>query len=157
KALQRGCYWIGSGSLTRTRLFTTNRFRADLPHCGDYEWFLRTIRTSRFLYYEKPLMRLRRHAGQASATNLASGRDIREAYRVIEENIARHGYETSVREAVAIARIWMLVIGRRTAAAAVRGQSSYAGSLAGWALRFLVLPLQVHHRSRAETAMQRGP
>jgi glycosyltransferase involved in cell wall biosynthesis len=150
--LQRGCYWIGSGSMTRTPLLTAMQFRSDLPHCADYDWFLRAVRTSCFLYYEKPLMRLRQHATQASAQNIATGRDIREYWSVIAENVASHGSEISPRERVAIARHWMVVVGRRAAAAAWRGRWRYAGWLATSALRFLLLPLLM-----SRSAARNGP
>jgi glycosyltransferase involved in cell wall biosynthesis len=111
RALARGCLWTISGSLTRRRLLQTVRLRTDLPHCGDYEWFLRAVRARSFVYYERPLTELRRHPGQASTRHLGRGQDLREARQVIREQVRAHPRDLTVGRA--------LRVGSRRAAAGV--------------------------------------
>lgn len=100
--LRVGCFWTISGSLTRTDFLRALPFRADLPHCGDYEWLLRAIRISPFLYYERSLAELREHAGQASAANLASGRNARESYAILADNFRRHASDATFSQVASI-------------------------------------------------------
>ena len=88
--LLRGCIWTISGSLTTRSLFREVPFRRDLPHCGDYEWLLRAIRRAEFIFYERPLVEIRLHSGQASTGNLRSARDLDEQLQVLRENFSRH-------------------------------------------------------------------
>jgi glycosyltransferase involved in cell wall biosynthesis len=150
-ALHRGCFWIISGSLTRRELLQALPFRADLPHCGDYEWLLRSIRHHAFLYYEMPLLEIREHPGQASARHLYSAIDVAESYRVIKDNLARHVCDISFTQGQAVARRRFRLVARRSMAACARGRWRYAAVLSAWALRFLSLPFQawlVRHLAR---------
>src|SRR5207245_782917 len=100
--LQRGCIWTISGSFTQRSLLNLIRFRGDLPHCGDYEWLLRAIRQQPFLYFEESLAELRQHEGQASTSNLRSGRDVEESYKILRDNLAVHGKELSIAHRIRI-------------------------------------------------------
>ena len=48
RALMKGCIWTISGSFSRRSLLADVPFRPDLPHCADYDWFLRASRTRPF-------------------------------------------------------------------------------------------------------------
>lgn len=100
--MHRGCFWIISGSFTHKKLLTKLMFKADLPHCADYDWLLRVLRESELVYYERVLSEIRTHEQQASATNLRSGKDIREAYRVIKANFLAYSNEIPRNEAFSI-------------------------------------------------------
>ena len=88
--LLRGTIWTISGSLTRTSKLQEYGFRPDLPHLGDYDFLLRSLLHDRFLYYERPLSEFREHAGQASADNLSSCRDLFEHVQVVCEQMTTH-------------------------------------------------------------------
>jgi glycosyltransferase involved in cell wall biosynthesis len=111
--LYSGCIWTISGSMTRRQLFLTEPFREDLPHRGDYEWFLRVIRRYECLYYEKPLLALRAHAGQASATHLADGIDIRETVAIFKDQFTQHESDLTVVHALRIVTRYIRMIARR--------------------------------------------
>jgi glycosyltransferase involved in cell wall biosynthesis len=100
--LSRGCIWIISGSLTSRSLLLENPFRVDLPHCADYEWLLRVIRKSDFVYYERPLSEIRIHARAASAKNLKIGKDIQEGYAIIKENLLNHSEDIPLAALISI-------------------------------------------------------
>jgi hypothetical protein len=137
--LRRGCIWQISGSVTRTELSRRFPFRPDLPHCGDYDWLLRDIRTSAFLYYEKTLLDLRIHKGQASTANLAAGRDVREAYSVVKRNIQAHPSDLSLSARVKLGVYRARGVALRILAALRHGNIRLASALAPWLLRFSFL------------------
>jgi len=85
--LQRGCFWIISGSFTNRSLFNDFPFNSNLPHCADYDWLLKVLRHQKIVFYERPLTHIRIHEKQASAVNLKTGRDIQEAYEIIKNNL----------------------------------------------------------------------
>lgn len=85
--LERGTIWTISGSFSRTRTLQRYGFREDLPHCADFEFLLRAIRASTFLYYEHPLVTIRIHQGQASSSNLSNLADIKERSRIFSEQL----------------------------------------------------------------------
>lgn len=111
--LYSGCIWTISGSMTRRQLFLTEPFRGDFPHRGDYEWFLRVIRGYECLYYEKPLMALRSHGGQASAAHLAAGIDIRETVAIFDNEFTQHKWDLTLVHAARIVTRYIRTIGRR--------------------------------------------
>jgi glycosyltransferase involved in cell wall biosynthesis len=121
-ALRQGCLWTISGSLTRRRLLLDVRLRTDLPHCGDYDWFLRAVRDRPFLYYERPLTDLRQHAGQSSAENLRTGQDLRESLAIVHEQVRQHAADLTVGQGVVIATTRVRGLGRRLAAAVRHGR-----------------------------------
>ena len=142
-ALHRGCFWIISGSFTRRELLETLPFRADLPHCGDYEWLLRSLRCAVFLYYEMPLLDIREHPSQASTANLHTAVDIPESYRVIEDTIARHPGDITFAECLRVGWRRFRLVAHRSLAASARGRWAHAAWLGTWAIRFLLLPLRM--------------
>jgi len=142
-ALHRGCFWIISGSFTRRELLETLPFRADLPHCGDYEWLLRSLRCAMFLYYEMPLLDIREHPSQASTANLHTAVDIPESYRVIEDTIARHPGDITFAECLRVGWRRFRLVAHRSLAASARGRWAHAAWLGTWAIRFLLLPLRM--------------
>jgi glycosyltransferase involved in cell wall biosynthesis len=85
--LERGTIWTISGSFSRTRILRDLGFREDLPHCADFEFLLRAVRVSTFLYYEHPLVTIRIHEGQASARNLTALVDMRERLVIFSEQL----------------------------------------------------------------------
>jgi glycosyltransferase involved in cell wall biosynthesis len=137
--LLRGCVWQISGSLTRTDLFRRIPFRSDLPHCGDFDWLLRAIRTAPFLYCENPLIDLRIHQGQVSTSNLAAGRDVSEAWTVIATNLRDGPFllSLSARLQLTVSRSrWIFI---RILAALRHGDIRLARVLASWLVRFSFL------------------
>lgn len=84
-ALRRGTFWTISGSVLKASTLRRMRFRPDLPHCSDFEFLLRGLRTLTFTYVEEPLVAIREHAGAASTRNLASGRDLDERIAIFAE------------------------------------------------------------------------
>lgn len=140
-ALERGCFWTISGSMTRRQLFDAEPFRTDLPHCGDFDWLLRVVRTTSLVYYERPLTELRRHDDQASAHHMREGRHLSEICRVIDHHLRTHANDVDS---------WTVFrIGGYRASQAVRnllgnlgrGRLRAAVSLAATAWRFLRLPI----------------
>ena len=111
--LYSGCIWTISGSMTRRQLYLAEPFRGDLPHRGDYEWFLRVIRRYKCLYYEKSLLALRSHAQQASATHLAAGIDICETVAIFKDQFIRHRSDLTVAHALCIVSRYTRMIARR--------------------------------------------
>jgi|SRR5580692_3913494 glycosyltransferase involved in cell wall biosynthesis len=141
RALMEGCIWTISGSFTKTDFLRTLPFRADLPHCGDYEWLLRAIRISPLLYYQRTLAELREHSGQASAANLASGRNVRESYAIVAENLRRHPSDITFGQAAAVCLRRATLAIRQMLGAVAHGRMKSTASLAKYALRFASLPV----------------
>jgi len=139
-ALMRGCFWTISGSLTTTEFFRAHPFRSDLPHCGDYEWLLRVLRTSPLLYYERTLAELREHPGQSSAANLASGRNVRESYSILAENLRRHPSDAPRDKVFAICLRRASLAIRQMLGAIAHRRASAAIDLARHAAYFMWLP-----------------
>jgi glycosyltransferase involved in cell wall biosynthesis len=155
-ALQRGCFWIISGSYTRRALFEALPFRTDLPHCGDYEWLLRSLRRAVFLYYEMPLVDIREHPAQASARNLHSALDIVESYRVIEDALACHPGDVPFAASLQLAWRRFRLVSRRGLAASARGRWMHAAWLGAWASRFLLLPLRMRLAGQPDRGNRRS-
>ena len=86
-----------------------------MPHCGDYDWLSRAVRQVRFVYYERPLTEIRIHSGQASATNLRIGRDVREYFETIENNFLAYADDVPRAVAFSICRRWAWNVSRRVA------------------------------------------
>ena len=84
--LVNGASWIISGSVSRTAALRKYGFRADLPQCGDFDFFVRAARDESFVYFDKTLVEIREHAAQASAGNLPRSIDLVEKIGVIGEN-----------------------------------------------------------------------
>jgi len=137
--LRRGCIWQISGSLTKTRVFQAIPFDPNLPHCGDYDWLLRAIRKIPFLYYERSLFDLRTHSGQASATNLAVGKDIAESYSVVKRNVANHGRDLKLRARVVLSFDRAGLVAIRAVAALLHGRFGLAFRLLPFVPRFLMV------------------
>ena len=140
-ALMQGCIWTISGSFTRADFLRGLPFRADLPHCGDYEWLLRAIRVSPLLYYQRTLAELREHPGQASAFNLASGRNVRESYSILAENFRRHPADITFNQALAVCSRRARLALRQMLGAMAHGRVAATASLAKYAMRFASLPI----------------
>jgi glycosyltransferase involved in cell wall biosynthesis len=140
-ALKRGCIWTISGSLTKREFLKSVPFRTDLPHCGDYEWLLRALRLGSFLYYERSLVELRRHSGQASAGNLKHGVDVEERYVILRNEIATHADDISRCTRFVVCIQQARLVARRTLAAGVRLRGKIALTLAWHLLSFLWLAL----------------
>ena len=138
-ALTRGCIWTISGSMTRARLFREYPLRADLPHCGDYEWFLRVVRDRPFVYYERALVDLRLHAGQTSALHLSTARDVQEGYAIVKSQLSSHPHDLDWRSAIRI--IWrrMLSTGRRVPGSVRRHQWQLTTRLMRYVMSFFAL------------------
>jgi glycosyltransferase involved in cell wall biosynthesis len=145
-ALQRGCFWIISSSLTRRELLIAEPFRADLPHCADYDWLLRVLRRYQLVYYEQSLFENRTHEGQASARHLSAGRDVWESYGILKENFALHGNDVSHFNAICICLRRAYLIARRAIAAILQGRLKHSLFLWGYVLRFAILLFQRGHR-----------
>lgn len=141
--LNRGCIWTISGSMTRRRLLTQSPFRVDLPHCGDYDWFLRAVRERQFVYYERPLLELRIHARQASALNLQSGRDLTESYRVLQLHVRTHAADLTTKAVWRIALGRAQMAGRRVAGRMLRGRFVAGVRLFVCLCQFLCLPVSL--------------
>ncbi len=135
--LRRGCIWQISGSLTRARLLQALPFDSNLPHCGDYDWLLRAIRTAPFLYFERPLFDLRIHSAQASAGNLAAAKDVAESYLVIRKNVNENAIDLGPRLALSLDRARLVAF--RMAAALIHGRFRLALRLSSFVPRFLML------------------
>jgi glycosyltransferase involved in cell wall biosynthesis len=88
-AVRRGTFWMISGSVSKTTRLRHYGFRADLPHCADYDFLLRALREDVFLYFESPLVRIRCHDGQASAGNLAKSLDFVERLSIYRDHRSR--------------------------------------------------------------------
>lgn len=138
--LVRGCMWTISGALTRRSLLSAVPLRDDLPHCGDFEWFLRAVRSRPFVYYERPLAELRRHEGQASTKNLRSGQDLREALRVVNEQLQAHPGDLSPEEVMRLAIGRLAGVLRRVATSAAHARIGEAWRLARHAWTCVALP-----------------
>jgi glycosyltransferase involved in cell wall biosynthesis len=88
-ALQRGCLWTISASISKAERLRHYGFRTDLPQCGDYEFFLRAIREDAFFYLERPLVKLRIHRGNASFRYARRSLDLKETISVFREQRSR--------------------------------------------------------------------
>lgn len=145
-ALRRGCFWIISGSYTRTRCFRETPFREDLPHTGDYEWLLRALRRYEFVYLESALARIRVHAGAASARHLAAGIDFQEQRRVLAENFTPPAppIPWATQAAVGAKFAWLALL--RAGGAARRHEWRMVGVFALYAGRFALLGLTLRWR-----------
>lgn len=121
-ALLAGTFWTISGSLSRTWSLRQLSFRADLPHCADYELLLRALRDHTFLYVEAPLVQIRQHEGQASAKNLREASDIQERLLILRESLKRHPGDLDAELCKKIARRMVLQVMRRSAGYARRAR-----------------------------------
>lgn len=137
--LRQGCFFTISGSLTRPSFFQAFPFRTDLPHCGDYDWLLRVLRCAPMTYVGQPLIDIRQHRGQASARNLASGRDVHDEYLILSDNLRRYRRDVSIGDALATCTGRARLVGRRAAGAIARGRWAAAARLNGYVVRYLWL------------------
>jgi glycosyltransferase involved in cell wall biosynthesis len=96
-AMRRGTFWTISGSVSKTARLRHHGFRAELPHCADYDFLLRAIREDIFLYLEQPLVKIRNHAGQTSAGNLAKSLDLVERISIYRKHKSRFGNDFDLR------------------------------------------------------------
>lgn len=94
--LVRGTYWTISGSFSRTTTLQQFGFRPDLPHMADFDLLLRATRSVSLVYFERSLVAIREHQGQASARNLMSGVDLDQRLQVILEHLRLCPGETSL-------------------------------------------------------------
>jgi glycosyltransferase involved in cell wall biosynthesis len=140
-ALRRGCVWTISGSVTRRDFLESIPFRTDLPHCGDYEWLLRGIRSRPFLYYERALLEIRQHAGQASATNLSLGVDIEERYVILSDQMSRYADDVPRRIGVEVCVMQAMMVTRRALGSALRSRLRIAQKEVRYAVCFLWLAI----------------
>jgi len=143
RALMKGCIWTISGSYTRRSLLAEVPFRPDLPHCGDYHWFLRASRTRAFVYYQRPLIDLRQHEGQASTRHLRQGRNMAEMCAVMEEQLDQHPADLPVWRLCHVAgwRAWQCA--RLLAGNLLRGHAGSLWPLTRTTFKFLRLPPRV--------------
>jgi hypothetical protein len=127
-ALNRGTFWTISGSVSKTEALRWYRFCEDLPHCGDFEFLLRTIRKEVFLYFERPLIRIRIHPGQASAGNLRTSQDLRQYIDVYRRQKTANANDFStVLQLQLLSKLFKLVI-LRALGQAKRGEGIQACS-----------------------------
>ncbi|WP_416672276.1 glycosyltransferase [Egbenema bharatensis] len=147
--LRRGCIWTISGSLTHRSLFLSDPFRIDLPHCGDYDWLLRTIRREIFVYYEKALTEIRIHEKQASTSNLKSGQDIKEYHSIINNNLCNYSQEISQLKTLHISLQWAKAMSLRMISSFLKGNLYYAAFLGWYTLKFLSLPFTYKRMNNA--------
>jgi glycosyltransferase involved in cell wall biosynthesis len=140
-ALRRGCIWTISGSFTRRDLFLVEAFRKELPHCGDYDWLLRALWRWQFVYYEFSVAQLRRHEGQASASNLAIGKDVEEQYAIIRRHYRKHANDLGFRSAFGIALSRSRLTFTSLLGALRHGNFRKARLMMTYVLRYLGLPL----------------
>lgn len=138
--LQRGCFWIISGSCTHRDLLLELPFVPHYPHCADYDWLLRALLCTRLVYYERPLIELRVHPGQASTRHRKRGQDVTEALAILRDNFREHAnlLDRSTVTAVCWRRLRLTL--RRAAVALLRGQGRHAALMFGLARQFLMLP-----------------
>jgi len=139
--LRRGCFWTISGSFTRGALFRSLPFSGEYPHCGDFEWLLRAARRAHFLYYERSLTELRVHQRQASAINLLRGRDVQEAYVIIQHNLRTYGGDISRWDILSICLRRAKDIAIKILAALRHGRLSQGLLLMKYFAKFVCLPL----------------
>jgi glycosyltransferase involved in cell wall biosynthesis len=127
-AVKRGTFWTISGSLSKTARLRHYRFRPDLPHCADYDFLLRAIREDLFVYFERPLTKIRIHANQASARHLAKSVDFLERLAIYRDHKSRlrRDFDLSLRFATFRREIWHA--GRRALGQAGRGNFHQACS-----------------------------
>jgi glycosyltransferase involved in cell wall biosynthesis len=121
-ALRRGTIWTISGSVVRTQVLRSMRFRPDLPHCGDYEFLLRGLQSLTFVYVEEPQVAVRIHPEMASTANLASGRDIDERLLVLKEQLQTARYRAPPAFRAGLATLALQQILLRTAGALRQGR-----------------------------------
>jgi len=83
--LLNGTSWIISGSMSRTAALRAYGFRPEMPQCADFEFFVRAARDDAFVYFDRPLVAIREHPGQASAGNLPRSIDLTEKMQILGE------------------------------------------------------------------------
>ncbi len=127
-AVRRGTFWTISGSVSKKGRLRHHGFRADLPHCGDFDFLLRAIREDVFVYYERPLTKIRVHAGQASAGNLAKSVDFAERLAIYRDQKSRFTGDFDLSLRLATCRKEVGLIGRRALGQAGRGNFRQACS-----------------------------
>jgi glycosyltransferase involved in cell wall biosynthesis len=120
-ALRRGCLWTIGASTSKTERLRHYGFRTDLPQCGDYEFFLRTIREDGFLYLERPLAKLRLHKGNASLKYARRSLDLRETILVYHEQRSRFAADFDPGLLLSLRRHLAYYVTRRVVHQAIRG------------------------------------
>jgi glycosyltransferase involved in cell wall biosynthesis len=120
-ALQLGCFWTIGASISKAERLRHHGFRTDLPQCGDYEFLLRVIREDAFLYFERPLVKLRIHGGNASFRYARRSLDLKETILVYREQRSR--FETDFDPALleSLRRHLAYYVTRRVVHQAMRG------------------------------------
>jgi glycosyltransferase involved in cell wall biosynthesis len=141
-ALEYFCFWLIPSSWTKVGLMSELRFREDLPHTGDWDWLLRALRKSPFLFYDRPLSSLRSDSKQTSARHLAVGIDVAETYNVLAEQLALWPNDCPPRLRWRITSQYAKRTLRRSVGAAVQRRPAYAWWLMRQATRFAILPLR---------------
>jgi glycosyltransferase involved in cell wall biosynthesis len=119
--LRRGCVWTIGASISKTERLRHHRFRSDLPQCGDYEFLLRAIREDVFLYFERPLIKLRNHRGNASFRYSLRSIDIKETILVYREQWSRFEADFDPALRLSLRRSLVYHIMRRSVSQARRG------------------------------------
>jgi glycosyltransferase involved in cell wall biosynthesis len=112
-AVRRGTFWTISGSVSKTTRLRHHGFRPDLPHCADYDFLLRAIREDSFVYFERPLIKIRIHPGQASARHLAKSVDFLERLAIYRDQKSRFRKDFDLSLRLATCRGAILHAGRR--------------------------------------------
>jgi glycosyltransferase involved in cell wall biosynthesis len=127
-AVRRGTFWTISGSVSKTARLRHYGFRPDLPHCGDYDLLLRAIREDSFVYFERPLINIRVHPGQAGAKNSGRSVDFVERLAIYRDHKSRFGsdFDLSLRLETCRRELWHA--GRRALGQAGRGDFRQACS-----------------------------
>ncbi len=133
-AMQRGTFWTISGSVTKTDRIRSLRFDESLPHCADFELLLRGLRSDTFLYFERPLVNIREHAGQASTRNLAESKDIIEALEVRREQLRLWRPDVNFALRLHLFLHWIDLIFRRAVGQVRRGHHDQAFRTCGLVL-----------------------
>lgn len=139
--LERGCFWIISGSFTNISVFKDFPFNSNLPHCADYEWLLKILRHQQVVFYERPLVYIRIHEKQASAFNLKIGKDIYESYEIINTNFLIYIKDLKTQDVIRICLKRSKLTFRRCLGALFRFNFKSAKVFLKYTLKYLLLIL----------------
>jgi glycosyltransferase involved in cell wall biosynthesis len=142
-AMRRGCIWMISGSCTRRRIFAEVPLRTDLPHCGDFDWFLRASRSHTFVELPDALVELRQHPGQASARHMREGRNLAELFVVVDDQLRRFPGGLPIGRVAELGLYRAAQCARTLLGNLLRGHGRSAPTLLRTAFRFLGLPARV--------------
>jgi glycosyltransferase involved in cell wall biosynthesis len=120
-ALRLGCFWTIGASISKTERLRHHGFRTDLPQCGDYEFLLRVIREDAFLYFERPLIKLRIHRGNASFRHARRSVDLKETILLYGEQRFRFAADFDPALLFSMRRQLAYYVTRRIVHHAIRG------------------------------------